>query len=87
MGRRKVHPEKAKLGEIAYKNDHYIPSQTPYIPTDIVNTFEKHDFIWGGKWNDYDTMLRYYATILCYDTMHFEYRPELSQEVYSISCK
>lgn len=70
----KVHPEKAKLGEIAYKDDHFIPSQTPYIPSEIVNTFEKYGFIWGGKWNHYDTM-------------HFEYRPELSQEVYSISCK
>ena len=30
----------------------------------IVNTFEKHGFIWGGKWDHYDTM-------------HFEYRPEL----------
>lgn len=70
----KIHPEKAKLGEIAYKYDHFIPSQTPYIPSEIVNTFEKHGFIWGGKWNHYDTM-------------HFEYRPELSKEVYSISCK
>ncbi len=30
----------------------------------IVRIFEKHDFIWGGKWYHYDTM-------------HFEYRPEL----------
>ena len=34
------------------------------IPQVIVNTFEKHGFIWGGKWYHYDTM-------------HFEYRPEL----------
>lgn len=33
-------------------------------PLEIVEIFEKHGFIWGGKW--------YY-----YDTMHFEYRPEL----------
>ena len=26
--------------------------------------FEKHGFIWGGRWYHYDTM-------------HFEYRPEL----------
>jgi hypothetical protein len=34
------------------------------IPLDIVKIFEKHGFIWGGKWYHYDTM-------------HFEYRPEL----------
>lgn len=34
------------------------------IPLEIVAIFEKHGFIWGGKWYHYDTM-------------HFEYRPEL----------
>ena len=34
------------------------------IPTEIVEIFERHGFIWGGKWYHYDTM-------------HFEYRPEL----------
>jgi hypothetical protein len=34
------------------------------IPLDIVDIFERHDFIWGGKWEHFDTM-------------HFEYRPEL----------
>lgn len=34
------------------------------IPYEIVRIFEKHGFIWGGKWYHYDTM-------------HFEYRPEL----------
>ena len=34
------------------------------IPLEIVEVFEKHGFIWGGKWYHYDTM-------------HFEYRPEL----------
>ncbi len=34
------------------------------IPQKIVDIFEKHGFIWGGKWQHYDTM-------------HFEYRPEL----------
>lgn len=34
------------------------------IPFEIVKIFEKHGFIWGGKWYHYDTM-------------HFEYRPEL----------
>jgi hypothetical protein len=34
------------------------------IPFEIVAIFEKHGFIWGGKWSHFDTM-------------HFEYRPEL----------
>jgi hypothetical protein len=34
------------------------------IPDVVVEIFEKHGFIWGGKWR-------------AYDTMHFEYRPEL----------
>jgi D-alanyl-D-alanine carboxypeptidase len=34
------------------------------IPWDIVRVFENHKFIWGGKWYHYDTM-------------HFEYRPEI----------
>jgi hypothetical protein len=34
------------------------------IPWEIVRIFEAHGFIWGGKWYHYDTM-------------HFEYRPEL----------
>jgi hypothetical protein len=42
-------------GRIPYKNR---------IPWEIVNIFEKHGFIWGGKWYHYDTM-------------HFEYRPEI----------
>jgi hypothetical protein len=43
--------EEAALG---YKNR---------IPMGIVAIFEKHGFIWGGRWKHYDTM-------------HFEYRPE-----------
>jgi hypothetical protein len=44
-------------------------SKGPYryrnrIPLEIVKAFERHGFIWGGKWYHYDTM-------------HFEYRPEL----------
>jgi hypothetical protein len=34
------------------------------IPTEIIDIFERRGFIWGGKWSHYDTM-------------HFEYRPEL----------
>lgn len=34
------------------------------IPLEIAELFEKNGFIWGGRWYHYDTM-------------HFEYRPEL----------
>ncbi len=34
------------------------------IPFEIVEIFEQNGFIWGGKWYHYDTM-------------HFEYRPEV----------
>ncbi len=44
-----------KGGAIPYRNR---------IPFAIVDIFERHGFIWGGKWYHYDTM-------------HFEYRPEL----------
>ena len=48
---------KGKVGghRHAYKNS---------MPFEIVDIFERHGFIWGGKWYHYDTM-------------HFEYRPEL----------
>jgi hypothetical protein len=44
-------------GAIGYRNR---------MPVEIVSIFEKHGFIWGGKWYHFDTM-------------HFEYRPELLQ--------
>ena len=34
------------------------------IPMEIVKVFEKYGFVWGGRWYHYDTM-------------HFEYRPEI----------
>jgi hypothetical protein len=37
---------------------------TNRMPMEIVAIFERHGFIWGGKWSHYDTM-------------HFEYRPEM----------
>lgn len=40
-------------------------SQIQY-PMEIVHVFEKHGFIWGGRW-------------FHYDSMHFEYRPEFLQ--------
>lgn len=42
-------------GRYPYKNQ---------VPWEIVEIFERHGFIWGGKWHHYDTM-------------HFEYRPEM----------
>jgi hypothetical protein len=33
------------------------------IPHEIVEVFERHGFVWGGRWHRYDTF-------------HFEYRPE-----------
>jgi len=45
----------AKSNNASYKNR---------MPRQIVDIFERHGFIWGGKWYHYDTM-------------HFEYRPEL----------
>lgn len=44
-----------KNGKIAWANQ---------IPQEIIDIFERHGFIWGGRWYHYDTM-------------HFEYRPEL----------
>jgi len=39
-------------------NERYHP------PAPVITAFETHGFIWGGKWQQFDTM-------------HFEYRPEL----------
>lgn len=40
------------------------PPYTNRIPQEVVAIFERHGFIWGGRWAHFDTM-------------HFEYRPEL----------
>jgi len=42
-------------------NGHYTYKNR--FPLEIVEIFERHGFIWGGKWYHFDTM-------------HFEYRPE-----------
>ncbi len=34
------------------------------LPKEVVEIFERHGFVWGGRWYHYDTM-------------HFEYRPEI----------
>jgi len=38
------------------------------IPKEIIDIFERYGFIWGGRWYHYDTM-------------HFEYRPELFDSI------
>ncbi len=60
--------------DIAVKHAHYWqwPGASPAgaltyrneIPLEIVDAFEAEGFIWGGRWSHFDTM-------------HFEYRPEL----------
>lgn len=47
--------DKAAQGLAPYRNRMAIP---------VVQAFERHGFIWGGRWADFDTM-------------HFEYRPEM----------
>lgn len=42
-----------------------VPVYKNRMPMEIVEIFERHGFIWGGRWYHYDTM-------------HFEYRPELT---------
>ena len=41
-----------------------LPEYRNRIPAEVVAIFERHGFIWGGNWAHFDTM-------------HFEYRPEL----------
>jgi hypothetical protein len=41
-----------------------VPAYRNRIPAEIVEIFERHGFIWGGRWYHYDTM-------------HFEYRPAI----------
>lgn len=50
------YPGKEETAEIKYVNR---------IPLEIVEVFEKHGFVWGGRWYHFDTM-------------HFEYRPEIN---------
>ena len=40
------------------------PAWRNRIPREIVEIFERHGFIWGGRWYHFDSL-------------HFEYRPEL----------
>lgn len=50
------------------------PAWKNQIPIEIVRAFEKHGFIWGGYWYHFDTM-------------HFEYRPELLPAALSAPAK
>lgn len=49
------YPRASEVDRIGYRNR---------IPLELVRVFEKHGFVWGGRWYHYDTM-------------HFEYRPEI----------
>ncbi|NLK66851.1 MAG: glycoside hydrolase [Campylobacteraceae bacterium] len=56
--------------DINYNKSHYWRHERSMeyknsIPLEIVAVFEKNGFIWGGRWRHYDTM-------------HFEYRPEIA---------
>jgi hypothetical protein len=72
-GRPSVHGAGIAI-DIALKHAHYWRWTKPdaggryryrnAIPLEIVAIFEAHGFVWGGRWYHYDTM-------------HFEYRPEL----------
>ena len=57
----------AKFGDYWEWNRPRRAENLPYrnqVPWEIAAIFEKHGFIWGGKWYHFDTL-------------HFEYRPEL----------
>lgn len=49
------YPYATEYSEFAYLNS---------IDLEVVEIFERHGFIWGGRWYHFDTM-------------HFEYRPEM----------
>ena len=66
-GKRSMHAYGAAIDLNAKFADYWLWSKSGYrnrIPYEIVAIFERHGFIWGGKWGHFDTM-------------HFEYRPEL----------
>jgi len=54
-----------KWSRVYDKNWAHIPLNKRWSPPqEVINAFEQNGFIWGGKW-------------LHFDTIHFEYRPEL----------
>lgn len=47
-----------------------LPQSSLWLPPEsVIKIFEKYGFVWGGTWDEYDTM-------------HFEYRPELAILAY-----
>lgn len=66
-GNRSMHAWGAAIDLNTKYSDYWMWGHGGYrnrMPMEIVAVFEKHGFIWGGKWGHYDTM-------------HFEYRPGL----------
>lgn len=66
-GKRSMHAYGAAIDLNPKFADYWLWSKGGYRnrePFEIVAIFERHGFIWGGKWGHFDTM-------------HFEYRPEL----------
>lgn len=66
-GKRSMHAYGAAIDVNTSYADYWLWRKGAYqnrIPYEIVEIFERHGFIWGGKWGHFDTM-------------HFEYRPEL----------
>jgi D-alanyl-D-alanine carboxypeptidase len=66
-GKRSMHAYGAAIDLNSRVADYWLWSKSGYrnrLPYEIVAIFERHGFIWGGKWGHFDTM-------------HFEYRPEL----------
>jgi hypothetical protein len=66
-GARSMHAWGAAIDLNTKYSDYWMWSKGGYrnrMPIEIVEIFERHGFIWGGKWGHFDTM-------------HFEYRPEL----------
>ncbi len=66
-GVRSMHAWGAAIDLNTKFSDYWLWSHGAYrnrMPYEIVAIFEQHGFIWGGKWGHFDTM-------------HFEYRPEL----------
>lgn len=65
-GARSMHAYGAAIDIGVAQADYWLWRKGAYrnrIPYKIVEIFERHGFIWGGKWSHFDTM-------------HFEYRPE-----------
>ncbi len=70
-GRPSMHGYAAAIDLNVTRSDYWLWQKTSgptvyrnRMPQTVVDIFERHGFIWGGKWYHFDTM-------------HFEYRPEL----------